>query len=243
MKWIHTHSWPTTKSAAYDLEESRLALLSPEEPLPQPKVLAAVEATYGHGAESIFAAAAVMSYPELEPIERTLCHLPVDFPYIPGLFYYREGPVMVEVLRKLTHQPDVILVSGHGRAHPRRLGLACQIGISFDTPTIGCARRLLIGRHQPVGETRGNMETIVHRGDTIGVAYRSKDSVKPIFISAGHRSDTDTAAATIARTINGFRLPEPLRLVHNLANRHKRNVEKSPQQKAGSSDESRKDLP
>ena len=242
MKWIHRHDWPTSKSEAYDLEESRLELLSPEEPLPEPSVLAAVEATYGHGAESIFAAAAVMTFPELEPIERALCHLPVTFPYIPGLFYYREGPVLVEVLRKLTHQPDVILVSGHGRAHPRRLGLACQIGISFDTPSIGCARRLLIGRHQPVAEKRGHLEMIVHRGDEIGVAYRSKDKVKPIFISAGHRCDTRSAAATIEQTINGFRLPEPLRLVHNLANRHKRNVEKTQQQPAGDADESRKDL-
>ncbi|MBD3257837.1 endonuclease V [candidate division GN15 bacterium] len=227
LEWKQAHLWPSTKAEAYDLESERVPLLSPQPPDRGPQRLVAVEAAYGHAAQRIYAVAAVLTFPELNEIERAWHSLPVTFPYVPGLFYYREGPVIVEVLRKLNADSDVILVSGHGIAHPRRIGLAAQVGISFDKPSIGCARRLLIGRHRPVGETQGSSQPIFHRGEEIGLAYRSKDRVKPIFISPGNRCSLAYARDVTVNCLGGYRLPEPLRLVHNLANARKRQEEKS----------------
>ena len=242
MEWKHAHNWPRTKAEAYDLERERETLLDIHRYDAAPKLIVAVETSYGYGAETAFAAAAVLTFPDLKPIERQVAHVDVLFPYIPGLFYYREGPALVEVLRKVKCNPDVILVSGHGLAHPRGLGLATQLGISFDKPSIGCARRLLIGRHKPVSEKKGGFAPILYKGEKVGMAYRSKDFVKPVFISPGHRCGHDFAVEVVTQCIRGFRLPEPIRLVHNLANRHKRNVEGSRRDGVNTREETTEDI-
>ena len=242
MEWKHAHNWPTSKAEAYDLERVRETLLDVNQNDHLPKLIVAAETSYGYGAESAFAAAAVLTFPALEPVERHLAHVEVIFPYIPGLFYYREGPALIEVLRKVKCNPDLILISGHGLAHPRGLGLATQIGISFDKPSIGCARRLLIGRHKPVSPKKGGFAPILYKGEQVGMAYRSKDFVKPVFISPGHRCGHDFAVEVVTQCIRGFRLPEPIRLVHNLANRHKRNVEGGRKVEACSREETTEDV-
>ena len=117
-------------------------------------------------------------------------------------------------------------VHGHGTAHPRRIGMACQIGLDFDLPTIGCARKLLSGAIRPVGETRGSSQPILLKGREVGLAYRSKDRVKPIFISPGYKCDLPFALDIIVKCLRGYRLPEPLRIAHLFANKYKRYNEK-----------------
>jgi len=146
----------------------------------------------------------------------------VSFPYIPGLYYYREGQIIVEVLKKLQAEPDLLMVDGHGIAHPKSCGIACHLGIDFDMMSIGCARKLLVGNNVPVRELKGNYQPVRFRGKEVGVAYRSKDGVKPIFISPGHQCDTEYARNIIIRCLRGFRMPEPIRLAHLFANKYKR---------------------
>ncbi len=226
MKWVNSHKWPKTKQDAYTLQDSRARLVDISANMNEPETIAAVETAYGYAGETAYAAAVVLSFPEMKEVERSLVHIKTEFPYIPGLFYFREGPSLVAALSQLESNPDLIMVSGHGIAHPSQCGIACHIGIGFDRPTIGCARRLLHGKHRPVDETKGSLQKIKHRDAEIGIAYRSKDNVKPIYISPGHLCDHRLSQDFVVRCLRGYRLPEPLRFAHLLANKHKRYMEK-----------------
>ncbi len=218
-------NWPVDRAEA----EARLAETAKAVSLlnfiHDPELVAAVDTAYGVGAEYVYASAVVTRFPDIEEVERTVARARAPFPYIPGLLFFREGPAITEALERLKSTPDVIIVHGHGVAHPRRCGMASQIGVLFDVPSIGCCRRILAGRHRPVGDSKGSAEPIMLGGQEVGWAYRSKDHVKPIFISPGHKCDLATARDIVVRNLRGFRLPEPLRLAHLFANKHKRNLE------------------
>ena len=192
----------------------------------EPQLIAAVDTAYGRGGEMVYAAAVVTTFPEVEEVERSSASARAVFPYVPGLLFFREGPVVVEALAGLKVEPDLIIVHGHGVAHPRRCGMASHIGVLFDVPTIGCCRKLLVGRHRPIATTKGHYQPIVLGDKVLGRAYRSKDGVKPIFVSAAYKCDLDTAQDIVVRNLRGYRLPEPLRLAHLFANKYKRYTEK-----------------
>ena len=227
----YQHPWPSSRPDAYAHQEEVAARVDLYGNTIAPSLIAAVDTAYGHGGEYLFAVAVVLSFPGLEEVERSHHQAPVEFLYHPGLFYYREGPVIVGALTRLQADPDLIIINGHGVAHPRRCGMACHIGVDFDKPSIGCARKLLVGRHRPVDSARGSAQPIMYREREIGLAYRSRESVKPIFISVGHKCDLAYARDIIVGCLCGFRLPEPLRLAHLLANKHKRYIEKGENQK------------
>ncbi len=244
MQYQINHNWPVDKAEAFDIQKDLFAQLSQggNREIPEPQRIAAVETAYGAGGDTIYAAAVVVSFPELEPIERAYYQLPVEFPYVPGLAYFREGPVMLRALQKLETEADVLLVHGHGLAHPRQCGIASLIGLAFDMPSIGCARRILAGNYRPVGDPKGSSQPIFVRERQVGIAYRSKDNVKPIFISPGFLYSLEQSQDVVVRCLRGYRQPEPLRLAHLFVNKYKRRVEKGrnsnqghrrrPQQKA-----------
>lgn len=227
MNCVYTHGWPSTKHDAYRIQAAATAEVLLHGNAVEPTLIAAVDTDYGVDGEYLYAAAIVLSFPAFDEVERAYARIRVTFPYIPGLFFFREGPAITEALSKLTSEPDAIILSGHGIAHPKRCGLASHIGLAFDRPAIGCARKLLAGQHRPVGETKGNSQPITLEGKEVGLAYRSKDKVKPIFISPGHKCDLGYARDIIVRSLRGFRLPEPLRVAHLLANRYRQRSEKS----------------
>lgn len=228
MQYQIDHHWPADKAEAFEIQKDLFARLRQggNRDIPQPERIAAVETAYGAGGDRIYAAAVVVSFPELEPIERAYYHLPVEFQYVPGLAYFREGPVILRALAKLQEQPDVLMVHGHGLAHPRQCGIASLIGLAFDIPSVGCARRILAGNYRPVGETKGSSQPIYLRDKLVGVAYRSKDNVKPIFISPGFLYTLDQSQDITVRCLRGYRQPEPLRLAHLFVNKYKRRIEK-----------------
>ncbi|MBU0985551.1 MAG: endonuclease V [candidate division Zixibacteria bacterium] len=232
MKWVNVHDWPRTKAEAYEIQDSRIDKVRLNGNNVEPELICALEGAYGYGGQSVYAAAVVLTYPDFKEVDRSLSFDTPTFPYIPGLFYFREGPALIKALEGLKETPDVIMITAHGIAHPRRCGLACHIGLDFDIPTIGCARRLLFGKHRQVGVNRGSSQPVVHRGEQIGLAYRSKDEVKPIFVSPGHRCDLTYATNVVVSGLRGYRLPEPLRVAHLLANKHKRIMEGKNNKKA-----------
>ena len=138
----------------------------------------------------------------------------LHFPYVPGLLSFRELPLLSAVLEKLSVTPDLILVDGQGTCHPRRMGLACHLGLFTDRPTIGCAKSRLCGHHQPPGEKPGSSAEIVESGEIIGAALRTKAGVKSVYVSVGHRIDLKSAIEWVLKCCRGYRLPEPLRLAH-----------------------------
>ncbi len=225
MHYRKLHEWPATREEAYDIQTHLCAQIEIHPNSELPKTIAAVETAYGFGGQVLYGAAVIVSFPEFHEIERAYFHAEVTFPYVPGLFYFREGPVAIEALSRLENDADLIIVSAHGLAHPRKCGMACFVGLAFDTPTIGCSRRLLAGAHRPVGESKGSSQPIVLLNEEVGVAYRSKDKVKPIFVSPGHKCDIPFSHDMIMKCLRGYRLPEPLRLAHMLANKYQHRFE------------------
>ena len=119
------------------------------------RVIAGADATFSKDERYCIAAIISFSWPDLEVIETAEARKPLNFPYIPGVLSFREAPAVVAAAGKLRQKPDILLIDGQGRAHPRRFGLACHVGLELDWPTIGCAKSRLIGEHRGVGRKKG----------------------------------------------------------------------------------------
>jgi deoxyribonuclease V len=156
-----------------------------------------------------------------EVVEQHIVRRPVRFPYVPGLLSFREAPAIVAVLRKLRCTPDAFLFDGQGFAHPRRFGLACHVGLLINQPSLGCAKSLLVGTCETPGRSRGSWVPIEHDGEPIGCALRTRDRVKPVYVSVGHRLSLDSAVRITLACGAGFRMPEPTRLADKLVARER----------------------
>jgi len=166
------------------------------------------------------AAAVLLSFPKLEPLEESSAQGPLKFPYIPGFLSFREAPLMLEALEGLSREPDIIIVDGQGRAHPRRLGIASHLGLILDKPTIGCAKSRLIGEFGELGSEPGSTAPLMDKDELIGTVLRTKRGAKPVFVSVGHRVSLTTAVDLVMRCVlPSQRLPEPIRLAHLAAGR------------------------
>lgn len=162
-------------------------------------------------------AAVVLTFPDLELAEVKVARARPLMPYIPGLLAFREAPVLALALERLTLTPDLLIVDGHGLAHPRRFGIACHIGLLTDRPTVGCAKSILRGSHEPLPPEQGAWVPLVDRGEVIGAAVRTRPGVSPVYVSVGHRVDLATAVHWVLACCRGYRLPEPTRLAHQAA--------------------------
>jgi deoxyribonuclease V len=160
------------------------------------------------------AAAVVLSYPEVRVGEMKVVKGSLNFPYIPGLLSFRESPLTLAACEAIELTPDLVLVDGHGYAHPRRMGFACHVGLFLDTPTIGCAKSMLCGKYEGPGEGSGSHTEVVDRGETIGAAVRTRTGVRPVYASVGHKVSLETATHWVLQSCRGYRVPEPLRLAH-----------------------------
>jgi deoxyribonuclease V len=159
-------------------------------------------------------AVVILRYPEFSIAEVTVAEGKITFPYVPGLLSFRESPLILAACEKLYNVPDLVLVDGQGVAHPRRFGLASHVGLFLDLPAVGCAKSILCGQHQPVGEEVGSHAELLDNGELIGAALRTKSGVKPIYVSVGHKIDLTEALQWVLKCCRGYRLPEPTRLAH-----------------------------
>jgi len=163
------------------------------------------------------AAVVVLTFPELEIVERVRAECPVTFPYVPGLLSFREAPVILAALARLQQIPDLLIFDGQGYAHPRRMGIATHLGIVLDHPTIGCAKSRLCGTYEEPGLERGNHTWLYDKDEIIGAVVRTRTRVKPLFVSIGHRVRLESAIDIVLRCGGGVRLPEPTRWAHRVA--------------------------
>jgi deoxyribonuclease V len=163
------------------------------------------------------AAIVVLESAGLTLVEYAAAEEPVRFPYVPGLLSFRECPVILQAYGRLVVRPELLIVDGNGYAHPRRFGLACHLGVLLETPTIGCAKSHFIGRYEPPAEQRGSSSLLAEGREVLGAVVRTRDRVRPVFVSSGHRIDLPTAVAWTLATTNGCRLPEPVRCAHDAA--------------------------
>jgi deoxyribonuclease V len=149
------------------------------------------------------------------------------FPYVPGLLSFREGPVLLAAFARLRVSPNVILIDGHGVAHPRRFGIACHLGLLLDCPTIGCAKSILVGEAVEPGAQAGSVAPLVDKGETVGMALRTRGQVRPIYVTIGHRVSLGSAVRIVAQCVDGFRIPKPTREADHWVGELRRAYQKS----------------
>ena len=165
-------------------------------------------------------AAVVVCDDKLKIIEKQVAVVENDFPYMPGLLYYREGKAMKEAFAKLKNKLDVLLVDGNGVLHPLRCGLASHLGVELDQPTIGVAKTRLLGEEDEAGNIKVGKEII-------GAEFKAKEYAKPIYVSVGHKISLERAVDLVQKTTRQpHKLPEPLHLAHRLADKMRKEMEK-----------------
>jgi len=220
MKPRITHRFKVTPKAAVGLQEELKCRLETARPLDLDRVqlVAGADVSYLRGDERMFAAVSVFTYPDMEPVESRWGSTPVGFPYVPGLLAFREAPPLLSVFRRLGCEPDVILFDGHGVAHPRGFGIASHMGVLLGVPTVGVAKSVLVGEYEMPARRMGSRTPLVYNGDIVGLAVRTRDGVKPVFVSVGNLIDIKSAARITLTCCGRYRLPEPLRAAHRLSN-------------------------
>lgn len=212
------HPWELTIEEAGALQKRLSQLVVEIDQLDGIGFVAGVDLSGVRSGGNATAAAVLLSFPDLRPVEESRVQGPLRFPYVPGFLSFREAPLMVDALRCLRTEPDLILVDGQGRAHPRRLGIASHLGLSLDKPTIGCAKSRLVGDYGELADEPGATSPLIHGGEIVGVALRTRRGAKPIFVSVGHRVSLPTAVELVIRcTLPDQRIPEPIRLAHVVA--------------------------
>jgi deoxyribonuclease V len=165
---------------------------------------------------------AVLSFPELEPIGHATAVRKVQFPYISGLFAFRELPLYLAAYEKLGVFPDLLLINGHGYAHPRRFGLACHAGASLGVPTIGIAARPVIGKATMPGNREGACSPLMAGRELVGMVVRTTVKRRPVFVSAGFRTDLRYAVEMTIASSAGERIPLPIQAADRLARAYRK---------------------
>jgi len=230
MRFKKLHPWNVTPAEAREIQERLRAKWEGEDRLGDIRTVAGLDAAFVlSGSQALkkrsrwtvlreanraIGGVVVFLFPEMVEIERANAVVPLGFPYVPGLLSFREIPVLLAALAKLKRMPDLLFCDGQGYAHPRRMGLATHLGILLDRPAIGCAKSILIGSHGDLAEKAGSWTPLTEDkagGETIGAAVRTRDGVKPVYVSQGHRVSLESAIHLTLAASDGVRIPRPTR--------------------------------
>lgn len=209
------HNWDLTPIEAVRLQKELASQVQITIPFKQNiRYIAGIDCAPSKDKNFYFAAAVIWDLEQQKLIEYHIARVELNFPYIPGLLSFREIPAILEVIKKIHQEPDIIMVDGHGIAHPRHFGIACHLGVILDYPTFGCGKSLLFGNYQEPGLLRGAITPLLTKtkSNIIGQVIRTKSKVKPVIVSIGHKIDLATATNLVLECSNKYRLPEPIRL-------------------------------
>src|SRR5213080_27706 len=220
MAQVALHEWNLSPDAAAALQ-SQLAsrVIRTDQLKGEVRRVAGVDMAINEEKGMARAAVVLLSYPELEILERHVYEEPVRMEYIPGLLSFREVPCIMGAFDRLQEQPDLVMVDGQGIAHPRYLGIASHLGLWLDLPTIGCAKSILRGHYdeKALGEEAGARVPLIYKGEQVGAVVRTRSHVKPMIISLGHRISLETSVQYVLACCKGYRLPEPTRQADKLS--------------------------
>ena len=219
MKINPLHTWPRTPKAAIKFQRKLAVQVHLCPVAAGARVVAGADVAFSPDGSQVIAGVVVCDLATRTVIEQKLARVVCRFPYIPGLLSFRELPAVLAAFRKLRTEPQVVLCDGQGLAHPRRIGLACHLGLWLERPTVGCAKSRLCGTYAEPPVEKGGFSPLLLDGEQVGVVLRTRTAVKPLFVSPGHLCDHESALRLTLATTTRFRLPEPTRLAHQLVTR------------------------
>ncbi len=208
----HLHDWNVSPREAIRIQSELRARVILENSFKEIKLIAGCDLALDTASNEAYGGVIVYTWPELREVERHSVCRKIKFPYIPGLLSFREAPTLLDCLAQLETEPDLIIFDGQGIAHPRGVGIATHMGLLLDKPTIGCAKSRLYGSYKEPGEKAGSRSSLVsEQGKVLGAVVRTRDRVRPIFVSPGHKIDTQTSIKIILQCVDGYRIPKPTR--------------------------------
>ncbi|RKY88076.1 deoxyribonuclease V [candidate division KSB1 bacterium] len=220
MKIEMIHRWNLTPKEAISLQKNlkkKLIFNFKEKTI---RKIGGTDVSYSKKTNKLYAAIIIFSYPDLQILEESWFIGAAAFPYIPGLLSFREVPPLIEACRKLKNIPDLIICDGQGIAHPRGIGLASHLGLLLNIPSIGCAKSKLVGEnYENLGTKKGDFVYLFYKEKKIGAIVRTKDNVKPLYVSPGYKIDIDNSINIVLSCCKKYRLPETTRVAHNFVNK------------------------
>ncbi|HEV2615298.1 MAG TPA: deoxyribonuclease V [Candidatus Acidoferrales bacterium] len=208
---MRLHRWRVTPREAARIQLRIRERVELADRLPRIRVVAGADLAFDMARNRAIAGVVVYRYPEMEEIERVWSEVPIAFPYVPGLLSFREMPALLKVFSRVRNAPDLIFYDGHGLAHPRRFGITCHLGVLLDRPTIGCAKSLLVGTHGKLPERAGSWTPLRAGDEILGAVLRTRDGVRPIYVTQGHRISLARAVEFVSSVLDGYRIPRPTR--------------------------------
>ncbi|HEV3146974.1 MAG TPA: deoxyribonuclease V [Gemmataceae bacterium] len=206
------HSWNVTPKEAVQLQRKMASRIDARVPLTRMELIAGADIGYDVQTKKMYATVLVFRLADDQVIETQDVILKTKFPYVPGLLTFREAPALLKAFAKLKTTPDVVMIDGQGLAHPRRIGLASHVGLWLDLPTIGCAKSRLIGTYKEPAKKAGSLSALMDKDEQLGYVVRTRERVKPLFISVGHKIDLASAVYVVLSCVRRYRIPEPTRL-------------------------------
>ncbi|MGV9255095.1 endonuclease V [Streptomyces sp. NPDC003697] len=213
--------WPATEEQARAVQDALRARVVLDEPGPPPGTghVTGVDVAYDDERDVVAAAAVVLDAATLDVVAEATAVGRISFPYVPGLLAFREIPTVLAALDALTHPPGLVVCDGHGLAHPRRFGLAGHLGVLTGLPTIGVAKNPFTFTYDDPDTRRGSASPLLAGDEEVGRALRTRDGVKPVYVSVGHRMSLDNACAHTLALTPAHRLPETTRRADALCRR------------------------
>ena len=223
MRIRQRHTWDLAPKEAMALQARLATEIVLRDEFGPVRHVAGVDVGFEDNGATTRAAVAVLAFPSLQLVTSVIARKPTCFPYVPGLLSFREVPAVLAAMEQLDVLPDLLLCDGQGIAHPRRLGIASHLGLLLDVPAIGVAKTRLIGNHDEVPDKRGAWVPLRDGNETIGAVLRTRQGIKPLYISPGHRIGLESAIAWVMACLTRYRLPETTRWAHRLASGKRKN--------------------
>lgn len=218
------HHWDVDIQQARRIQEELGRKVSTDGQLQALRLVAGCDVAYGKERGNIVGCVVLWDVRQAKAVEVRFSYGRASFPYIPGYLSFRECFILLEALSQIQQQADVVLVDGHGIAHPRGLGLASHLGLHLNVPTVGCAKSPLLGQWKEPGPREGDLEWVYLGVKRVGAVLRTKGGVKPVFVSPGHSITLEESVRIVRECTQGYRIPEPLRQAHLLAEREKKKM-------------------
>jgi deoxyribonuclease V len=227
ISYSHHHHWNVDVAQAVQIQTELARAVEKEDRLAgDVRYVAGVDVAYEKDdGDRIFGAVVVIDLATSETVATSTCQGTVKFPYVPGLFAFRELPHLLKAFEQLERTPDLVICDGQGIAHPRRCGLASHLGVLLDVPTVGCGKTRFIGEFEEPGVERGSASPLCDDREVIGSVLRTQHGVKPLFVSIGHRVTLETSERWILQLADRYRQPEPIRRANELVNKLRSNAE------------------